>query len=42
MEEETFDPETEIIQLNTTSNKVYFVVDGQISVSVHNLEEESC
>ena len=38
MEEEIFDPETEIIKLNQIIKKIYFVVDGHISVSVHNQE----
>lgn len=36
MEEEIFDPETEIVGLNQKITKIYFVVDGCINVTAHN------
>ena len=42
MNEEIFDPDQEIIKLYQKASKVYFVVDGSISVDVHNQDGESC
>ena len=42
MKEEIYGPLDEIIKSNTKATKIYFVVEGQVEILIHNMKNECC